>query len=61
LSLYPQTKKVAVESAKVLAKKIIENEGNIKSSPIGLYFASLWYDERLYPLLFAIPALCRSI
>jgi squalene-hopene/tetraprenyl-beta-curcumene cyclase len=25
--------------------------------PIGLYFARLWYDERLYPLLFATAAL----
>jgi len=26
-------------------------------SPIGLYFASLWYSEKLYPLIFAIDAL----
>jgi squalene-hopene/tetraprenyl-beta-curcumene cyclase len=26
-------------------------------SPIGFYFASLWYFEELYPLLFSIPAL----
>ncbi|MGH9629031.1 MAG: prenyltransferase/squalene oxidase repeat-containing protein, partial [Bryobacteraceae bacterium] len=29
-------------------------------SPIGLYFASLWYYERLYPLIFAADALRRS-
>jgi len=28
-------------------------------SPIGLYFASLWYAERLYPLIFATGALRR--
>lgn len=61
LSLYPQTKEFAVESAEVLAAEFIENDGIIKSSPIGLYFASLWYDERLYPLLFAVPALSRTI
>ncbi len=27
------------------------------ASPIGLYFASLWYSEKLYPLIFAVSAL----
>ena len=27
--------------------------------PIGLYFASLWYCERLYPLIFTVEALNR--
>jgi squalene-hopene/tetraprenyl-beta-curcumene cyclase len=27
------------------------------SNPIGLYFSSLWYDEKLYPLIFAVNAL----
>jgi squalene-hopene/tetraprenyl-beta-curcumene cyclase len=27
------------------------------ASPIGLYFAELWYYERLYPLIFAVGAL----
>lgn len=27
------------------------------ASPIGLYFASLWYSEKLYPLIFAVEAL----
>ena len=26
-------------------------------SPIGLYFASLWYSEKLYPLIFTVAAL----
>ena len=29
-------------------------------SPIGLYFASLWYSERLYPLAFSVSALARA-
>jgi hypothetical protein len=44
--------------------KWIENQisGNgIKSSPIGLYFASLWYDEKMYPLIFYIEALRRIL
>jgi prenyltransferase beta subunit len=33
----------------------------IKSNPIGLYFATLWYDEKLYPLTFYIEALRRVL
>ncbi|HNZ72033.1 MAG TPA: prenyltransferase/squalene oxidase repeat-containing protein, partial [Prolixibacteraceae bacterium] len=29
----------------------------LKASPIGLYFASLWYDEKLYPLTMYLEAL----
>jgi len=28
-----------------------------KSSPIGLYFASIWYDEMMYPLIFSLQAM----
>jgi prenyltransferase beta subunit len=42
-----------------LNKNIADN--NFKSSPIGLYFAMLWYDEKMYPLVFYIEALRRFI
>jgi squalene-hopene/tetraprenyl-beta-curcumene cyclase len=29
-------------------------------APIGLYFARLWYAERLYPLIFTVSALQRA-
>ena len=29
-------------------------------SPIGFYFAKLWYFERLYPLIFTVAALGRA-
>ena len=32
-----------------------------QSAPIGLYFAKLWYFERLYPIIFAVSALGRAI
>ncbi|MEM8678780.1 MAG: prenyltransferase/squalene oxidase repeat-containing protein [Planctomycetota bacterium] len=32
-----------------------------RASPIGLYFAKLWYHERLYPLTFAVAALRAAI
>lgn len=31
----------------------------LHSSPIGLYFATLWYDEKMYPLVYYIEALRR--
>ena len=30
-------------------------------APIGLYFAKLWYFERLYPMIFAVSALNRAL
>lgn len=32
---------------------------HLKASPIGLYFATLWYDEKMYPLVFYLEALGR--
>ena len=32
-------------------------EDTMRASPIGLYFAKLWYYEDLYPLIFAVSAL----
>lgn len=32
----------------------------LPAAPIGLYFASLWYDEAMYPLIFAVEALRRA-
>ena len=37
------------------------NGGNLKSSPIGLYFASLWYDEELYPHTAYLEGLTRYL
>ncbi len=39
---------------------LIENTADgteFKSSPIGLYFAKLWYTERMYPIAFTVSAL----
>ncbi|MCS7166938.1 MAG: prenyltransferase/squalene oxidase repeat-containing protein [Gemmatales bacterium] len=37
----------------------LENH-NLAPSPIGLYFARLWYYEKLYPIIFATQALRRA-
>src|SRR5262249_22311148 len=35
--------------------------GNMKNpSPIGFYFAKLWYFEKLYPIIFSVAALGRA-
>ena len=34
----------------------LETRGHFEPSPIGLYFAKLWYSEKLYPLIFAVSA-----
>lgn len=36
-------------------------ENGLKPAPIGLYFASLWYDEKLYPATFYLEALARLL
>jgi squalene-hopene/tetraprenyl-beta-curcumene cyclase len=48
-------------TGKGLAKLLEMTAGGTRFSarPIGLYFASLWYCERLYPLIFTVEALTR--
>jgi prenyltransferase beta subunit len=36
-------------------------KNGLRSNPIGLYFATLWYDEKLYPLVFYTEALRRGL
>ena len=39
-----------------------EREVNVlRSNPIGLYFAMLWYDEKLFPLIHSVEALRRYL
>ena len=37
--------------------EMINNHDTLPASPIGLYFAGLWYYEKLYPLIFSLSAL----
>ena len=41
--------------------EMTENGTGFPASPIGLYFASLWYSEKLYPLIFTVEALKRRL
>jgi len=48
---------LALRAADCLMEIIPDNLDEIKATPIGLYFASLWYYEDMYPLVFACSAL----
>ncbi len=37
------------------------NTNGLKAAPIGLYFASLWYDEKMYPLTAYLEAVTRNL
>jgi len=39
----------------------VERDEHKKSSPIGFYFAKLWYYEDLYPLTFTVSVLGRAV
>jgi squalene-hopene/tetraprenyl-beta-curcumene cyclase len=41
--------------------KWLENQKKIISSPIGLYFSLLWYDEKLYPYIYMTEAYRRLL
>lgn len=42
-----------------LAGAVLEGR-HLVPSPIGFYFARLWYSERLYPIIFSVAALGRA-
>jgi squalene-hopene/tetraprenyl-beta-curcumene cyclase len=41
--------------------KWLSHRHEIQAAPIGLYFAMLWYDERLYPLVYHVEALRKYL
>ena len=41
--------------------EMVENGGLDRPAPIGLYFARLWYAERLYPVIWTVGALGRVL
>ena len=59
-STHPLTHRARWRGACFLAAKI-EEGGLDHPTPIGFYFANLWYSEALYPAVFAIPALRRAL
>jgi len=50
-----------VEKGLAWLVKAVEAGEHLESSPIGFYFAKLWYYEALYPLIFTVSALSRAV
>jgi squalene-hopene/tetraprenyl-beta-curcumene cyclase len=40
---------------------MVEANRHSESSPIGFYFAKLWYYEKLYPLIWTVSALGQAV
>jgi squalene-hopene/tetraprenyl-beta-curcumene cyclase len=51
-----ETKRSLLKGTEALTEMINKHD-NLPASPIGLYFARLWYHEKLYPLIFSLSAL----
>lgn len=51
----------ATEEGMAWLVRAVEAGRHREASPIGFYFAKLWYYERLYPLVFALAALGQAI
>lgn len=41
--------------------RAVETRNHLEAAPIGLYFAKLWYYEKMYPLVFTVAALGRAL
>ncbi len=50
----------AVERGLAWLIQRIEDGGLQQPTPIGFYFAKLWYFEKLYPIIFSVAALGRA-
>lgn len=63
LSLYVDRAEVAPAYDRGLnwLLEAVESDRFLQSSPIGLYFAKLWYYEDLYPIIFTASALRRAL
>jgi squalene-hopene/tetraprenyl-beta-curcumene cyclase len=59
LDATPQGGKVAERGLSWLIERI-EAGGLCDPTPIGFYFAKLWYYEKLYPIIFSVAALGRA-
>ena len=59
LSLFADTNKPVLRGGLWLADSQHES-GSWTATPIGLYFARLWYHERLYPAVYGLRALALA-
>ncbi|HLU49633.1 MAG TPA: prenyltransferase/squalene oxidase repeat-containing protein, partial [Planctomycetota bacterium] len=50
----------AIERGSAWLARALRDDRHLEPTPIGFYFAKLWYFERLYPLVFALAGLGRA-
>ncbi|NLC58204.1 MAG: squalene--hopene cyclase [Armatimonadetes bacterium] len=56
----PEARAAMERGAAVLAERVERGDWT-RPAPIGLYFASLWYSEELYPVIWTVEALGRVL
>ena len=56
----PTAASACLLGAQYLASRVLAGGLDCRS-PIGLYFAKLWYSERLYPIIFTVAAMGRFL
>jgi squalene-hopene/tetraprenyl-beta-curcumene cyclase len=61
LDLAPPEGRAAVERGTAYLVRRVEDGTFTDPSPIGFYFAKLWYFEKLYPIIFTVAALGRAV
>jgi squalene-hopene/tetraprenyl-beta-curcumene cyclase len=61
LDLAPPEARPAVERGVEYLVRRVEDGTFTDPSPIGFYFAKLWYFEKLYPIIFTVAALGRAM
>lgn len=61
LDLVPAEKRSAIEKGVNYLVGRVESGTFSEPSPIGFYFAKLWYFEKLYPIIFTVAALSRAV
>jgi squalene-hopene/tetraprenyl-beta-curcumene cyclase len=61
LDFAPADSRAAVDRGLDYLIRRVENGTFTEPSPIGFYFAKLWYFEKLYPIIFTVAALGRAV
>ena len=56
----PEVEQACVRGARWLVEQA-EGDAIDRPAPLGLYFTTLWYGERLYPLIWSVAALGRIV
>lgn len=60
LSQWPEKMNWPLAAGVAYLVRRVEDGTWTQSAPLGLYFARLWYDEKLYPVLWTVEALNRA-